>query len=128
LTGVYWYVSRQKVDALLHEFGPRGFNVFKELSLTLKAPFVQAKTSSSPDRRIENGIKSAGAASDLAEAGSNPFFSFSEGPRCPHAEAPRRCRPSGHQPPRLVGVETVRFLGGPAGPTRSVHRRHSGYQ
>jgi hypothetical protein len=81
--GMYWYVSRQKVDALLPQFGPRGFNLFKELSLTLKAPFVEAKTSVNPDRsvflnveKVENGMKSAGAASDLAEAGSKSFFSF----------------------------------------------------
>ena len=84
LAGMYWYVSRQKVDALLPEFGPRGFNLFKELSLTLKLPFVEGKLSVNPDRslflnveKIENGIKSFGAASDLAEAGSKPFFSFS---------------------------------------------------
>ena len=83
MTGIYWYVSRQKVDALLPEFGPRGFSLFKELSLTLKAPFAEAKTSVNTDRslflhvgNIENGLKSAGVTTDVSDAGSKPFFSF----------------------------------------------------
>jgi hypothetical protein len=83
VTGVYWYVSRQKVDALMNAFGPKGFN-FKELSLTLKAPLLgEAKASLNPDRSlirnvesVENGIKSAGAASPLTDAGSQPLFYF----------------------------------------------------
>lgn len=84
MRGIYWYVSRQKVDALMQAFGPAGFNLFKELSLTLKAPFLgEAKASLNPDRsliqnveNIENGIKTAGALSDLSDAGSKTFFYF----------------------------------------------------
>jgi hypothetical protein len=79
---MYWYVSRQKIEALLPQFGNRGFHWLKELSFTLKSPFAEAKASLSPDKGlfksvvdVENGLKRSGLA-DFPENESKVFFSF----------------------------------------------------
>jgi len=82
MSGIYWYVSREKLDALQLEFGSGG--PFKELSVKLKAPFIEAKTDVNLDKslfsdavKIGNAFRqSATAASALSNAGSKPFFWF----------------------------------------------------
>jgi hypothetical protein len=42
MTGIYWYISRQKLEALKESYGTHRGSWLRELSVKLKAPFAEA--------------------------------------------------------------------------------------
>lgn len=86
MDGVYWYVSRQKVEALRDRYGKPWMSFLKEISFKLKTPFAEANASIAVDEtvfrdveRIEKNLEASGRVQCFPEVGvTDPvvFFSF----------------------------------------------------
>jgi hypothetical protein len=51
MSGIYWYVSRQKVEALKESYAKQRGSWLRELSLKLKVPFVEAGAKITPSEQ-----------------------------------------------------------------------------
>jgi hypothetical protein len=87
MTGIYWYVSRTKVDALAQAYGSSpGFRWLKNVSFKLKIPFAEAGAALNLDKslyqnveRIAGNLMAAPETASfphLSEDRPTPFFSF----------------------------------------------------
>jgi hypothetical protein len=86
MTGIYWYVSHTKVDALRQAYGSSGFHRLKNVSFKLKVPFAEAGAAlnlgqslyQDVERIAGNLMSSPDTASfpHLSEDRPIPFFSF----------------------------------------------------
>ena len=83
MTEMYWYVSRQKVDSLAPQLKAPRLDWLKELSLTLKSPFAEAKVAVGPNstsfgalRRVEAGLKKSQLVAEFPNLDHKVFFSF----------------------------------------------------
>jgi hypothetical protein len=83
VNGIYWYASHQKIEALQPQFGKRGFDWLKELSLTLKSPFAEAKATVSTSRAfyknildVEEKLRTSGLVAKFPDVQDKIFFSF----------------------------------------------------
>lgn len=57
MTGIYWYISRQKVDALRQAYASSGFDWLKNVSLKLKSPFGEASADVSLKRSLYQDVE-----------------------------------------------------------------------
>ncbi len=80
MKGIYWYVSRPKIEALRDSYGRSPVSWLKDLSLTIKAPFVEVEgtiplgqTLFREMERIEKNLLKSGEV--------EPFVSLADGPR-----------------------------------------------
>jgi hypothetical protein len=98
MTGIYWYISRQKVDALRDAYASSGFDWLKDLSFKLKSPFAEASAALRLDQslyrtvdKLANNLLKApetGSFPNLSEVGRVTFFSFAgSAQRCIEADA-----------------------------------------
>jgi hypothetical protein len=86
MTGIYWYISRGKVEALRDADASFSLDWLKDLSFKLKSPFAEASAAlrldqslyRTVDRLADNLMKAPETAffSNLSDAGGVTFFSF----------------------------------------------------
>ncbi len=84
MTGINWYISRQKVEALRQSYGASKLYWLKELSIKLKSPFAEASASVRPDQSLHDDIEKIRskliAESNISSfpnlSDESPFFSF----------------------------------------------------
>jgi hypothetical protein len=86
MNGMYWYVSRQKTEALRDRYDRSPGNWLDKLSVTIKAPFVEAQAAMALDKtlfeeveRIEKNLLKSGAVQEfanIAKAHPTAFFLF----------------------------------------------------
>jgi len=86
MNGMYWYVSRQKTEALRDRYDRSPGNWLDKLSVTIKAPFVEAQAAMALDQtlfkeveRIEKRLLESGEVpefTNIAKAQPTAFFLF----------------------------------------------------
>jgi hypothetical protein len=86
VAGMFWYVSRSKIEALRDDYGSPGPRRLKDISLKLKSPFAEAGATLDLDRSIYRDVEQIAA--NLIKAPETesfprlsadhptPFFSF----------------------------------------------------
>jgi hypothetical protein len=86
MTGIYWYISRTKVEALRDAYASSGFDWLKDLSFKLNSPFAEASAALRLDQslyrtvdRLANNLLTAPETRsfpNLSDVGPVTFFSF----------------------------------------------------